>query len=406
MNAQDRNSILMDRLRWMASEPFRLFFFSGALWSIVGASLWPLAYSGKLILSPSPNIVHARIMIEAFAGAFIVGFLGTAGPRLASAPPLTLMELAALFVLHQSIGFCHLAGATAWGDGMFAALLLCLLASLVVRFIRFNDESPPPAMALAMAGLLSGVAGALLFILPGTIVDPARYRLAGLLLYQGFLLAPVLGIGSFFFPRILGGDFGESQTPVENRRRWTRAINVLLLLAASFAIEVRGQVQGQGLGPAGMVLRAVTAAAYLLLEVRWRRRPDGSPSGSLATGTGIALLSGLAGFLLAARFYPIPPIRISLEHLLYAGGFGLLMLMVASRVLFGHSGELEGFAKRSWFVRFLIFLGLLAATTRASVAFLPQLTVSHHIYAAWSWVVLAALWLGWHSRRFITREPD
>ena len=29
-------------LTWLAAEPFRLFFASGALWSIIGVSLWPL----------------------------------------------------------------------------------------------------------------------------------------------------------------------------------------------------------------------------------------------------------------------------------------------------------------------------------------------------------------------------
>ena len=73
-----------DGLRWLAAEPYRLFFASGALWSIVGVSLWPLFHAQ--LLSFYPNLVHARLMIEAFGGAFVVGFLGTAGPRMATAP--------------------------------------------------------------------------------------------------------------------------------------------------------------------------------------------------------------------------------------------------------------------------------------------------------------------------------
>lgn len=385
----------MEGLRWLASEPFRLFFFSGALWSIVGVTLWPLFYAGKLGFYP--NFVHARLMIEAFGGAFVAGFLGTAGPRMASAPRLSLFELAGLFALHQAVAICHLLRLAVWGDALFAAMLFCLAGSLVFRLVRFGKEPPPPAMLLTLTGLISGVAGALLFSIPGTMADPARFRLAGLLLYQGFLLPPVLGIGTFLFPRILGGDFGEPKDPLENRRKTFRALTVAILLAVSFALEVLGQPKE------GVVLRALVAAGYLLLEVRWRRGAGEAPRGSLAGGVIVSLGCGGIGLLAAGFFYPQ---HTSVEHLLYVGGFGLLMLLVASRVLFGHSGDLAGFARRSWFARFLVFLGILAATTRASTAFLPSLTVSHHVYAAITWALLAVLWLAWHRKRFLTRDPD
>jgi uncharacterized protein involved in response to NO len=95
-----------DGLRWLASEPYRLFFFSGAVWSIIGVALWPLFYAQHLGFYPS--FVHARIMIEAFGAAFVVGFLGTAGPRMATAPKLTPLELFWLFALHQACGISHL----------------------------------------------------------------------------------------------------------------------------------------------------------------------------------------------------------------------------------------------------------------------------------------------------------
>ena len=106
----------------------------------------------------------------------------------------------------------------------------------------------------------------------------------------------------------------------------------------------------------------------------------------------------LAGFL--------PDRHIAVEHLLFIGGFGLLVLVVGSRVLFGHSGELAGFARRSWIARGLIGLAFLAATTRASADFFPAILISHHKYAAWTWALAALLWLGWHARRFVTRDES
>ena len=373
-------------VRWLASEPYRLFFASGALWSIIGVSLWPLFYAQQLGFYP--NFVHARLMIEAFGGAFVVGFLGTAGPRMATAPKLTPLELLWLFALHQATAISHLRLQHARGDGFFIALLASLLLCLMIRVLKFRKEAPPPQMLLALTGLVCGITGAALQMMPSY---PERFRLANLLLYQGLLLPPVLGIGSFVFPRMLGGDFGEPKTAAQSKTKLIRAVTAALLLVSSFFLEAYGQVT------LGYAVRAVVATGYLLIEVSWKTQQ----AGSLTTGLFWALGLGLLGISLPAIFQAQ---HISIEHLLYIGGFGLLILVVASRVLFGHSGDLDGFFVKSKWVRFLIFLAILAATTRATPAWVPSTTVSHHIYAAWTWGALALLWLLWHRRRFVTRD--
>lgn len=378
-------------LHWLAAEPYRVFFASGALWSIVGVSLWPLFYAQQL--SFYPNLVHARLMIEAFGGAFVVGFLGTAGPRMATAPKLTPLELCWLLALHQASALCHLRLMHVWGDRLFVALLGSLLLCLVVRVVRFRKEAPPPQMLLAMTGLGCGITGAVLLLSADTMLDAQRLRLANLLLYQGLLLPPVLGIGSFVFPRMLGGDFGDPKTAAQSRIKLVRSIMAAGLLVSSFFMEAFGQVT------AGYILRALVAMSYLLMEVRWKT----SQSGSLTTGLFWALGLGTLGMLLV----PLNPMQhVSIEHLLYIGGFGLLMLVVGSRVVFGHSGDLDGFFVKSKWVRFLIFLGVLTAATRTTPAWLPSTTVSHHIYAAWTWGVLMCLWLLWHRKRFLKRDEE
>lgn len=378
-----------DGLRWLAAEPYRVFFASGALWSIIGVSLWPLFYAQQLGFYP--NIVHARLMIEAFGGAFVIGFLGTAGPRMATAPKLTPLELFWLLALHQASAICHLRLQHAWGDGLFAVLLSSLLLCLMIRVVKFRREAPPPQMLLALTGLVCGITGAFLQLLPSTLLDLQRLRLANLLLYQGLLLPPVLGIGSFVFPRMLGGDFGDPKTAAQSRAKLIRSIIASLLIVSSFFLEAFGQVI------LGELLRVVTAMAYLGIEISWKTQQ----AGSLTTGLFWALGLGWLGLVLAPFHYVQ---HISIEHLLYIGGFGMLMLVVGSRVLFGHSGDLEGFFARSKWVRFLIFLGVLAATTRATPAWVPATTVSHHIYAAWTWGLLALIWLLWHRRRFVKRD--
>lgn len=378
-------------LDWLAAEPYRLFFFSGAVWSIIGVLLWPLFYAQQIGFYP--NVVHARLMIEAFGAAFVVGFLGTAGPRMATAPKLTPLELFWLFGLHQACAFSHLTLRPWWGDILFIALLVSLLLCLVIRVVKFRKEAPPPQMLLALTGLGCGVVGAFLLLDPKILLDASRFRLANLLLYQGLLLPPVLGIGSFVFPRMLGGDFGDPKTAAQGRAKLLRSIAAALLLVASFLMEARGLIV------AGYVLRAGVALFYLLIEVHWKTEQ----SGSLTTGLFWALAIGWLGLVLAPLHYAQ---HVSIEHLLYIGGFGMLMLVVGSRVLFGHSGDLEGFFVRSKWVRFLIFLGVLAATTRATPAWVPSTTVSHHIYASLTWAALATCWLIWHRRRFVKRAEE
>jgi uncharacterized protein involved in response to NO len=41
-------------------EPFRIFFPIGALFALLGVSLWPLYYAGAL--TEYPAILHARLM--------------------------------------------------------------------------------------------------------------------------------------------------------------------------------------------------------------------------------------------------------------------------------------------------------------------------------------------------------
>ncbi len=381
------------RLTWLAGEPFRLFFPAGLLWSLVGVLLWPLFYAGELTFHP--GIAHARLMIQGFGGALVLGFLGTAGPRMASAPKWTPLELIALFLMHSAGCLLHLRLQHAAGDLAFLLALGGLTSGLLVRVARFRREWPPPQLLLALTGLGCGLVGTLLWLTPDPTASLPRQRLANLLVYQGLLLPPVLGIGSFLFPRLLGGGFGETGADV--RPRLQRALLASALLVASFILEAWDNAR---LGP---LLRAGTAAWYLLVEIRWRRAPGDAPRGSLTTGLFWALGLGLTGLLLMAL---LPERRLAVGHLLYAGGFGLLMLVVASRVVFGHSGELDGFAQRGWRPRLLLFLAVLATLTRASADFFPAILISHHLYAAWTWAAATLFWLLWQRRRLGQRDKS
>ena len=385
-HAKRKTKPAVQSLVWLGSEPYRLFFLSGILFSIAGVAMWPLFFAGHFPFYP--GVSHARVMIEAFGGAFVLGFLGTAGPRMLSAPRLKPWELATFFLLHLANGLCHLGGLTIWGDSLFLALLGGFTLSLGVRVIFFRKEWPPPAMLLAATGLVCGITGTILWLNPAWVARPEIQRLAGLLLYQGLLLGPVMGVGIFLFPRLLGGEFGEDAT----LRRMALAAVALL---ASFAVEI-------WIHPtAGQILRAM-AFVFALAHVRWRRGKDAASPGTLANALRFCCLPLALIGLIAPVFSPLQ--YIALDHLLFISGFGLLCLIAGSRVLFGHSGSLELFATKSWIGRGIVFATVLAALTRSSANFMPKIMISHYEYAAWSWVAGAALWAIWHASRFFKKD--
>ena len=385
-HAKRKTKPAVQSLVWLGSEPYRLFFLSGILFSIAGVAMWPLFFAGHFPFYP--GVSHARVMIEAFGGAFVLGFLGTAGPRMLSAPRLKPWELATFFLLHLANGLCHLGGLTIWGDSLFLALLGGFTLSLGTRVIFFRKEWPPPAMLLAATGLVCGITGTILWLNPAWVARPEIQRLAGLLLYQGLLLGPVMGVGIFLFPRLLGGEFGEDAT---FRRMALAAVGLL----ASFAVEI-------WIHPtAGQILRAM-AFVFALAHVRWRRGKDAASPGTLANALRFCCLPLALIGLIAPVFSPLQ--HIALDHLLFISGFGLLCLIAGSRVLFGHSGSLELFATKSWIGRGVVFATVLAALTRSSANFMPKIMISHYEYAAWSWVAGAVLWAIWHAPRFFKKD--
>jgi uncharacterized protein involved in response to NO len=104
------------------AEPFRIFFPLGLLLGVIGVALWPLFVWQAIDFYPAN--AHSRFMIEGLMGSFIIGFLGTAGPRLLDARPLSALETSTLLVLQILSALFHLAQNQAAGDIIFLVLLL------------------------------------------------------------------------------------------------------------------------------------------------------------------------------------------------------------------------------------------------------------------------------------------
>jgi uncharacterized protein involved in response to NO len=374
------------RISWvlLAREPFRLFFPLAVAVGLVGVALWPLHFSGLVAFYPGQS--HARVMAYGFFTGFILGFLGTALPRLLSAEPFRAAEIASFVGLYLGTVVCALDNKFFWSDGLFI-VLLGLFCLMLLRRLLMRRDVPPPSFILVGLGLLCGIAGAVLSILVNRWEDAFFCAaLQHLLAYQGYMLLPILGVGTFLLPRFFGlpnrQDFKESRRPPPGWLRpfWT-AFGVGLLVLGSFGIEVAGWVR---LGPG---VRLLVSAGYLACEVPLYRGGGGPNSSSLMLRVGIVFV--LLGF---AAIIIYPGYRIAMLHLTLVGGFAVITLVVATRVIYGHSGQGKLLQTRSRWLTVAVSLMLLGMITRVTGDFLPKVLYSHYSYGAVLWIIAVLLW--------------
>jgi len=371
-------------LKDAASEPYRFFFPQGLMAGLFGVALWPMYFLHAT--ESYPGVVHVRIMAYGFFGGFIFGFLGTAMPRMLSAKPFGVRETFSLLVLHATMVVVYASGKIAWGDSILL-LLLAFFGSCVVRRAADRKDTPPPGFVLVGMAFLCVISGAILAIVQNyREIAPFWINLQRLLSSQGFVLLPILGIGPFILPRFFGmessHDFPESLAPgLVWKRKAFLALTVGLVVVGSFFIEAWAFYR------IAYGVRFLATLIYLFLEFPLHRAPKWTNTFGFALR--IAFLLLIAGFFAVMLF---PQFRVALLHLTLVGGFAVVTFVVATRVVFGHSGNLEKLKQRnSWFVVALSLM-LFAMATRVSGDLWPKIMVSHYIYGALFWAIGVLLW--------------
>ncbi len=367
-----------------AAEPFRIFFPLGVVVGISGISLWPLYFLG-IHHSFYPGVMHARMMIEGFMGAFILGFLGTAVPRLTGAAPFSRRELFTLLLIFVATVGLHIGHQLLLGDIFFLSLLLIFLGFVIRRF-RQRDDLPPPSFVLVGFGFLNALTGTVLLIINEAREPTATLLLLGnALLYQGFVLNLVLGIGTFLLPRFFQlpqPSFPESRTPTPE---WSRhalvAAGAGILLLVSFILEAALMwFRAAGL------LRCATVAGFLLMQLPLYRA---IPRVTIARCLRISLVLLVLGLAFPGLW---PMQRIAGLHLVFIGGFTLITLTVATRVVLGHSGQSHLFTAKLPFLTAATILLICSAILRIVGDFILLARPSILNYASYLWILAAIVW--------------
>ena len=385
-------------LALVAREPFRVFFPAATLVGLAGGAVWPLHFLGVIPLYP--GLSHARLMAYGFFGGFMIGFLGTALPRMLSAAPMRVLETSVLLLVYAAMACCLVAGKITLGDGLFIALLTVFALLLAVRVWKRGDV-PPPSFVLVALALLCAVGGALLSIWIESNEEAFVFApLQHLLAYQGFILLPILGVGAYLLPRFFGmatrQDFPESRTPPPGW--WGKFLGALLTAVAIIASFL---MEAAGLERAGPALRLAATALYLLCEVPFYRvKEHRGPS---------ARILQIAFTLLLVGFFSIsmdPERRVSLLHLTLVGGFAVITLVVATRVVYGHSGNAPMLARPNRWMWLTVGVILLAMTTRISGDYWPKVMASHYSYGAAGWMLGLLVWAAYVLPKVLRPDPE
>jgi len=371
--------------RLAVEEPFRIFFPLGLLLGAIGVALWPLFVWHAINFYPRD--AHLRLMIEGLMGSFIIGFLGTAGPRLLDARPFAAPETYLLVALQVASAALYLNQKRTVGDVVFLAMLLLFL-SFVARRARTRQDLPPPNFVLVLLGLVNAIGGIVLivgarYVTNGTFLD----QLGALMLNEGFVLLPILGVGAFFFPKLLGGAKPEPDDlnitiSIWKKRAWIAALTGLVIWI-SFVFEALEWIRASGL------LRGAAVLSYFVFQGHLFEKPSGPPFLAHCFRLGAMLL-------IVALFFPavMPGYRLANMHLAFIGGFTIILFTVSTRVILGHSGHAHLFQVRLKFLLGALVLLIVAMLARVGADFVPPTRNRHLVYAALIWLAASAVW-GW-----------
>lgn len=383
----------------LASEPFRILFHAAVFSGLLGAVLWPLHL--WLDIGPYPGPQHAHLMACGFFGGFILGFLGTAAPRLLGSPFLAFWQVMAIAVVHIAMSLCFTFGFMGVGISLFLVNLLTSSIWMGLRFVR-RTSLPPPGFVLLPVAVSCGFLGAMLSLMNlHREADPFWAQIQKLFLYQGFVLLPILGIGPFLFPRFFGAaslhDFEESGHLIP--RGWIREFAISVAVGfgvlVSFWLEITGSIH------AGPALRGLVVAGHFARTLPWCQLPSvGRPLARMLRWGWVGIIAGLG----VRALYP--SIHVALMHWVFVGGFAMVTLATATRVVCGHCGAKHLIEGRGRWITTLMVLILLGTWTRISGDLWPKIQKTHFGYGALLWIAALATWAWFVLPRTLKTEDD
>ena len=375
--------------RWR-SEPFRLFFPLGVLFAWIGVGHW-LLYATEVTATYSCRF-HGLVQMQTFMMAFAIGFLLTALPRRTQSPLVGRMEMAAFATALMVTTGAAILDSWISAEIAYAALFVLLIQFALRRFLAGEaGRRPPAAFVLLPIAALQGLAGAaLIAAADANAVLPSTGYLGVLLVEQGVFLCLAVGIGSLVLP-LMGGAPPPPDLGSAPRETW----KALAYAAAGIAIFASLLLEHLGFERSGPLLRAMVVAIGLGFGGGALRLP-GKP-GEHRKLVWLAVWLMPVGLIASAIW---PDYRVPAMHILYIGGFSLLVFGVGSHVAMSHLNmeQLALGRPRAVIILGAAFVIALCARLAADAS---QTYFIHLGWAAAVWIVGSAVWLAFFGPKML-----
>ncbi|OGR93573.1 MAG: hypothetical protein A2992_05530 [Elusimicrobia bacterium RIFCSPLOWO2_01_FULL_59_12] len=321
----------MNRLELIRLGPYRVFFPLGVLAGLVGVGHWALWSVGWL--KESDSFLHATLQIQGFLTCFVFGFLMTALPRFLGASPASVFEWGAAWA--AEFLFIVLTLEKHW-----QAAQTCFLAAIAVaavfaarRFPR-RTKKPPASFLLVGLGLAQAVAGSLLMMASGFGLKSYAVMETGRQMLQvGYVLCLVLGIAGYLAPFLMGyaGDPGSDPeaAPLRRANVWTTLFHggVGALIAGTFVSE-------RFYPRTSLWVRALAVLLHMGLFARIYRPMVRKETYVYFFRIACGMIP--LGLIVQAGW---PDHRLAGLHILFIGGYSLLVFSFALVVVLTHAAQ-------------------------------------------------------------------
>lgn len=317
------------------------------------------------------------------------GFVFTALPQFTKTNPISFKE--AIFIVSVFIISCLFLtlGQTFIFHTLIFSFLVYLMFFVVSRYFGAKENAPYSFIFLPIA-IFWGMSAELLWLINELVPTPFLESTAKYLLYNGYFLGVIAGVGIRLIPGLLGHKeiVMEQRKVYESGAKTPHSFTFIVVLFNAFLITKLffNDFIADSLQTFWIIL--VGMSYWKLFKLPKARNFFGF-------GVWFAVWSILIGhvstLLLSEQF-------THWTHLTFVSGYLLLVVMVITRVTIAHN-ELGMDKEKSKWLAGIVGLIIFASLTRASAYMLPNSYTNHLAYASLLMVVAFAL-LTWFLKFF------
>lgn len=212
-------------------------------------------------------------------------------------------------------------------------LIIFLFCFTGRRFINRSNDLPPTFIFVSIGLILGAIGSLLLITLELGFIDPNFILIAKATFYTGFMQSLIIGIGSRLIPAFLGHPpVTHPLRPAHGNKIWNFLSTDLKITAIMFTLSFLFYLKWSYVF-LGHFIRLVIL--FYIAVKYWKIYMPPKNKGFMYFLLWLSSWSILIGLFFLTFF---PPWQLQSLHLIYISGFGLLTLMISTRVTLAHGG--------------------------------------------------------------------